>query len=182
MFELPVSLDILARSLLLTSAALLWVVALVRIVGLRAFSKMTAFDFVATVAIGSLLAAAATASSWSTFFQTGLAIAALLAVQALLAVLRRKSKRLRTIIGNTPVLLMENGEFCEEALDRTRVARQDVLSKIRAANALNLKDVRAVVLENTGDISVLHGGEVDEQLLSGVQRVATAERGATEGG
>ena len=182
MFELPVSLDILARSLLLTSAALLWVVALVRIVGLRAFSKMTAFDFVATVAIGSLLAAAATASSWSTFFQTGLAIAALLAVQALLAVLRRKSKRLRTIIGNTPVLLMENGEFCEEALDRTRVARQDVLSKIRAANALNLKDVRAVVLENTGDISVLHGGEVDEQLLSGVQRVPTAERGATEGG
>lgn len=178
MFELPISLDIVARSLLLTTTALLWVVALVRILGLRAFSKMTAFDFVATVATGSLLAAAATASSWSTFFQTGLAIAALLAVQAILAVLRRKSKRLRNIIGNTPVLLMENGEFCESALQLTRVAREDVLSKIRAANALHLSDVRAVVLENTGDISVLYGKEVDQKILSGVRRVRTNEQDA----
>jgi uncharacterized membrane protein YcaP (DUF421 family) len=181
MFELPISLDIIARSLFLTTAALLWVVALVRILGLRAFSKMTAFDFVATVAIGSLLAAAATASSWSIFFQTGLAIAALLAVQALLAVLRRKSKRFSNIIGNTPVLLLENGEFCEDALQLTRVAREDVLSKIRAANALNLRDVRAVVLENTGDISVLHGGEVDQQILSGVRRVQTDKQDVRRG-
>ena len=171
MFELPASLDIATRSLLLTTAALLWVVALVRVLGLRAFSKMTAFDFVSTIAIGSLLAAAATASSWSVFFQTGLAIAALLAVQAFLALLRRKSKRLRNIIGNTPVLLMENGQFCEGALQLTRVAREDVFSKIRAANALNLRDVRAVVLENTGDISVLHGEEIDQQILFGVRRM-----------
>lgn len=170
MFELPVSLDIVVRVFVLTTVALLWVVALVRVVGLRSFSKMTAFDFVATIAIGSLLAAAAAASSWSLFFQSVLAIAALLAVQELLAVLRR-SERLRDILGNTPVLLMENGEFCEGALQLTRVVREDVLAKIRAANALRLSDVRAVVLESTGDISILHGEAVDEQILSGVRRV-----------
>lgn len=172
MFGLPISLEIVARGLLLTTAALLWVVALVRVVGLRSFSKMTAFDFVATVAMGSLLAAAATASSWRAFAQVAVAMLALLAVQASLAVLRRRSDRLRDLIGNTPVLLMENGVFCEKALRVTRVAREDVLAKIRNANALELSDVRAVVLENTGDISVLHGPEIDEQLLHGVRRIS----------
>ena len=171
MFDLPVSLEIVARGVLLTAAALLWVVALVRLVGLRSFSKMTAFDFVATVAMGSLLAAAATASSWRAYAQVAVAMLALLAVQALLALLRRKSDRLRRLIGNTPVLLMEDGVFCEEALRATRVAREDVLAKIRAANALQLGDVRAVVLENTGDISVLHGAGVDERVLDGVKRL-----------
>lgn len=132
---------------------------------------MTAFDFVATVAMGSLLAAAATATSWGDFAQVLIAMAALLLIQATLAVSRRRSDRLRDLVGNTPVLLMEDGEFCEAALRFTRVAREDVLAKIRTANALDLKEVRAVVLENTGDISVLHGSAVDEKILEGVRRV-----------
>lgn len=171
MFDLPVSLDIIARGVLLTMAALLWVVALVRVVGLRSFSKMTAFDFVATIAMGSLLAAAAAASSWLAYAQILVGMLALLAVQAILALLRSRSERLRELIGNTPVLLMEDGVFCEEALRRTRIAREDVLAKIRAANALDLGAVRAVVLENTGDISVLHGCDLDERLLEGVRRI-----------
>ena len=171
MFDLLLPFDTVARAVLLTTAALLWVVALVRVVGLRSFSKMTAFDFVATVAMGSLLAAAATAASWVTFGQALIATAMLLGLQACLALLRRKSRRLRDLIGNRPVLLMENGEFCEAALQLTRVAREDVLAKIRTANALHLHEVRAVVLENTGDISVLHGAAVDSKLLEGVKRV-----------
>lgn len=175
MFDLPSWIEVAARGLLLSAAGLLWVLALVRIAGLRSFSKMTAFDFVATVAMGSLLAAAATASSWPSFAQVIVALAALLGVQALLAWLRSRSSRLREFIGNTPVLLMEDGRFCEAALKRTRVAREDVLAKIRAANALDLGDVRAVVLENTGDISVLHGETLDADLLSGVRRVPEAD-------
>lgn len=171
MFDLPITFDTLARGLVLTTAALLWVVALVRVVGLRSFSKMTAFDFVATIAMGSLLAAGATAVSWQAFAQVLVAMVAVLAVQAFLALLRRRSDKLRDLIGNTPTLLMENGEFCEPALRLTRVAREDVLAKIRTANALNLADVRAVVLENTGDISVLHGNAIDEEILKGVKRV-----------
>ena len=172
MFNLPILFDTPLRALLLTTAGLLWVLALVRITGLRSFSKMTAFDFVATIATGSLLAAAATAASWQVFAQVVLALAALLAAQAALARLRRQSGKLRDIMGNTPVLLMENGLFCEPALRECRIAREDVLAKIRAANALRLSEVRAVVLENTGDISVLHGEGLDEQILEGVRRVA----------
>ena len=50
--------DLVLRGLLLTAAGMIWIVLLVRIVGLRSFSKMTNFDFVMTVATGSLLAGA----------------------------------------------------------------------------------------------------------------------------
>lgn len=172
MFGLPPSLDIIARSLALTTIALLWVVMLVRVVGLRSFSKMTAFDFVTTIAMGSLLAAASGASSWKAFFQIVLAMAFLLMVQWLLARARIKSRRLRHLIANTPVLLMEDGVFCERALRQSRVAREDVLAKIRMANALELGAVRAVILENTGDISVLHGDHLDEDVIRDVKRLS----------
>ena len=53
---MPSMPDALLRGALLGPLALLWVLCLSRIVGLRSFTKMTAFDFVATVATGSLLA------------------------------------------------------------------------------------------------------------------------------
>ena len=93
----------------------------------------------------------------------------------------RKSRHLRGIIGNTPIMLMEDGEFCEDPLRLTRVAREDVFFKIRAANALQLNEVRAVVLENTGDISVLHGKEIDEEILAGVRRLQADQRDTTNG-
>ena len=172
MFGLSLPLDLLVRSAALTAVALLWVVVLVRILGLRSFSKMTAFDFVATIAMGSLLAAAATATNWRGFAQAVLALAFLLAAQWMLALARIKSGRLRRLIANTPVLLMEDGVFCEAALRSTRVAREDVLAKIRGANALDLRKVRAVILENTGDISVLHGDTLDEEIRGGVKGVS----------
>ncbi|HSJ78242.1 MAG TPA: DUF421 domain-containing protein, partial [Erythrobacter sp.] len=99
MFVEPNEMDILARGVLLTAGALLWVLLLVRVVGLRSFSKMTAFDFVATVATGSLLATAATATSWTGFAQVAIAILALMAVQASLSALRKASRTAREMLG-----------------------------------------------------------------------------------
>lgn len=168
MFTTDPLLDLILRSGLLSALALTWVVVCVRIVGLRAFSKMTSFDFVATVATGSLLAGAVQASEWSTFFQASLAIASLLGVQASVAVLRRKSDSVETAIQNSPMLLTKDGAFIEEALSRTRTSKSDIVGKLREANVLSLSEVRAVVLEATGDISVLHGKKLDDVLLDGV--------------
>jgi uncharacterized membrane protein YcaP (DUF421 family) len=164
-------LDLAARIVILGPLCLLVVVVITRIVGLRSFSKMTAFDFVATVATGSLLAGAAAATTWETFAQNSLSIAAILAFQALLAVLRRNSRGLSALMENDPVLLIENGRWNEAALRRTRVAEADIWAKLREANVYNIENLQAVVLETTGDISVLHcDDDVDEKILTGVVR------------
>jgi uncharacterized membrane protein YcaP (DUF421 family) len=169
MFGVPNEWDVLVRGVVLTITALLWVLLVVRVVGLRSFSKMTAFDFVATIATGSLLATAATATRWPDFVQVGIAVLALMAVQAALAGLRKASGTARDLLGNTPILLMRDGRFLDDAMRSARVAREDVLAKIRGANVGSISAVRAVVLETTGDISVLHGGDPDQALLEGVR-------------
>lgn len=169
MFELPQLWEPAARGVILTVVALGWIVALVRIVGLRSFSKMTSFDFVATVAAGSLLAAAATSDGWAAYMQALVALGALFGAQYLIARLRKSSATVEHAIQNEPLLLMRDGVMIEAALAKSRVARSDVIAKLREANALDLSKVRAVVLETTGDISVLHGDAIDEELLIGVR-------------
>ncbi|HZF93981.1 MAG TPA: YetF domain-containing protein [Allosphingosinicella sp.] len=146
----------LVRGLVLTAIALAWTIVMIRMVGLRSLSKMSAFDFVATIATGSLIATAATRDAWPDFAQALAALAAIFLVQWLLAAARRRSRRVRELVGNDPVLLVEDGRFIEAALAETRVTREEVLENLRAANVGSLAEVRAVVMETTGDISVLH--------------------------
>ena len=164
-------LDIAARGLLLAAAAILWVVVLVRINGLRSLSKMTNFDFVMTIALGSLVAGAAQASDWKAFAQAMVAMAGLFVVQAASARLRKTSDHVEDLMQNDPVFLMRDGKFCDDALTYARVAKSDLIAKLREANVLDYGQVRAVVLETTGDVSVLHGDHLDETLIENVKRV-----------
>lgn len=171
MLELGEPFGPFVRGLVLTSIAVLWTVLLVRIVGLRAFSKMTAFDFVTTIATGSLIAQAGTRSDWTSFFQALAAIAGVFLIQFVLAIARQRSDKVRRLITNRPILLMENGEFLEKAMSASRVSRSSVMEKLRAANVLDFSEVRVVVLETTGNISVIHGEDFDRRLIEGVDRI-----------
>ena len=151
MFGLPTTLDIIVRAGVLGALCLLFILLLVRLIGLRSFSKMTAFDFVITLATGSLLANATSASSWAAFGQSV------------------ASKDVHRLLENEPLMLMRDGAFLEDALKRSRVTREDVFSKLRTANVLELSQVRAVVLETPGDISVLHGDRLEDVLVEGVR-------------
>jgi len=85
MFSASPTLDLICRGLFLTTMVMVWVVLLVRINGLRSFSKMTNFDFVMTVAVGSLLASASQTTTWEAFLQAMVAMAALFIVQSVSA-------------------------------------------------------------------------------------------------
>ena len=169
MFALTTFPDHLMRGIVLSIIALILLIALIRMVGLRSLSKMTPFDFVVTVASGSLLAGAGQASNWASFLQCLAALAALFAGQYILGQLRRRSATVRSLLSNEPILLMRNGEFIDAALRQTRVTRSDIIAKLRESNALRLEKVRAVVLETTGDISVLHGDTLDDALIDDIR-------------
>jgi len=162
------TLEIILRILILAPSTLIWVVVMVRVVGLRTFSKMTAFDFVATIATGSLMANAATVSSWSAYWQAIGAMVVILLTQAAMALWRKRTEIASEILENEPIFLFKEGVWYEEALKKSRTTKADIWGKIREANALSLSDVRAVILETTGDVSVLHGDTLSEEILTGV--------------
>ena len=137
------------------------VILFTRIFGLRSFSKMSSFDFAMTVAIGSLIASVTISTTSLMNGVVGLLV--IYTLQLSVAFLRRK-KFVEKAVDNRPMLLMRNGEILEENMREVRVTKDDLRSKLREANVFNYNQVRAVVMETTGDISVLHSSDENEVL------------------
>ena len=148
------------------------VVVSIRMVGLRSLSKMSSFDFAMTVAIGSLVAS--TVLSKSTPLANGIfALFCILGLQWCVAKLRLRSESFEGWVDNCPMLLMDGETMLRDNMRKTRVTESDLIAKLREANVIQISEVYAVVLETTGDISVLHGKkdlELDDKLLQGVNR------------
>ena len=165
-------------------------IALIRVVGLRSFSKMSSFDFAMTVAIGSVLASTIVTPT-PPLVQAAVALASLFGVQVVIAALRKHTAWAEHVVDNEPIVLMAGDRILHDNLSQTRVTENDLWAKLREANVLDPQEVRAVVLETTGDISVLHGQpdrvDLHPCLLRGVRdagRVGLGEddyEGGTDG-
>lgn len=142
------------------------VLAVVRVNGLRSFSKMSSVDFVVTIAIGSVVASVA---ATTTSVAAGVcAVVVLFGVQFLATTLRRHD---RGLLDNSPEVLMIGSELRHDVMRRRRVTEGDVRGKLRESGATSLDDVICVILETTGDVSVLkrqQGGKLDPWILDDV--------------
>ena len=123
---------------------------------------MSSFDFAMTVALGSMIATTVLSKSVS-LWNGIMGLAIIYSLQLLVAIFRR-FKPVRDMVDNAPLLLMDGQNIIYENLKKSRVTEEDLRSKLRETNVIRLKEVRAVVFEATGDISVLHTGDMDEEL------------------
>lgn len=148
------------------------VIAFTRFSGLRSFSKMSSFDFAMTVAVGSLIATTILMED-PPLLQSIVALATLYILQIAVAKLRGRSSFIDNLVDNQPVLLMRGTEILDDNMINTKVTYDDLRAKLREANITQLSQVKAVVMETTGDVSVLHNAdpehELDDELLSNVK-------------
>ncbi|WP_179315080.1 DUF421 domain-containing protein [Winogradskyella undariae] len=145
-------------SIILTAIGIyIALIILTRISGKRSFSKMSSFDFAMTVSIGSILATVIVSKSVS--LQYGiLGLAIIYSLQMLVATFRQWQS-IQDLVDNKPTFLMKNGQLLKDNLKKCKVTESDVKAKLREANVIQLSEVKAVVFESTGDISVLHGSD-----------------------
>jgi uncharacterized membrane protein YcaP (DUF421 family) len=167
MEQLGASWTHLAEVLVSGVVAYIAVILLTRISGVRSLAKMSSFDFAATVAVGSTLAATLLGQTPLVAGLAGLAV--LFGAQWVIGTARRRDL-LRGALDNAPLLLMAGGEVLDSNLRHARVSREELWSQLRLAGVCSRAEVYAVVMETTGDISVLRAGEpVDAELLDGVR-------------
>ena len=147
------------------------VILFTRLAGKRSFSKMSSFDFAITVAIGSIIASTILLPSVS-LLQGICGLASVYILQLTASYLRR-FQAFGRVIDNTPLLLMDGSNILQDNLKKAKVTEGDLRSKLREANVLNFSQIKAVVLETTGDISVLHAEDdtdVADWILKDVKR------------
>ncbi|GAA1233332.1 DUF421 domain-containing protein [Prauserella halophila] len=145
-----------------TAAIYLALVVYSRLAGLRSFAQMTNFDIAATVALGSITATTAVSTEVS-LLQGAVGLGVLFALQWLIAGVRKRNG-VQDIVDNRPLLLMVGRNVIEENLAQGQLTRDDVRAKLRLAGVTRMDRVRAVVLETTGEVSVLAGDPGGEPL------------------
>ncbi|PNW27494.1 DUF421 domain-containing protein [Formosa algae] len=134
------------------------IIILTRVFGLRTFAKMSSFDFASTIAMGSVLASVILNSNYS-LVKGAIALATIIGFQTLFSFLVRKSGFLKTLFTNKPQIIMWNGKILHRKLKRCNVSQDDLIAKLREANVHDFSDVKAVIFESTGDVSVIHNTE-----------------------
>ena len=155
---------------IITSTVIVYIgiLVLVRMNGLRSFSKMTSHDFATTIAVGSIFGTVILQKEPSAI-QGLVAIATLLLFQSLYSLWRMN--RPYNFSENTPLLLLDEKGFIQENLNKARLSQSDIYAKMREANVDSISDVNAVIFETSGDISILHGHtEFDGKILDGVRK------------
>ena len=166
----------LGTVLLATAVAYPLLIVVLRAGGKRTLAKMNAFDFVVTVAIGSLLAS--TVLSGTPVLDGVAAVAALVALQALVTWGSVRSDRFEALVKSQPTLVLHRGRFLEDAMRHERVTREEIRNAIRMSDVARVEDVDAVVLESDGAFSVLQSVPSDRVAgaLAGVGGAADAFR------
>ena len=140
------------RTILVGILAYVTLVMFLRISGKRTLAKLNAFDLVVTVALGSTLSAVLLQEPIA-LAEGAVALGLLILMQFLVTFVSVRSPSFAKTVRSEPTLLAHNGEFCDEAMKRERITREEALSAVRSAGGQDIESVRHMVLESDGTIS-----------------------------
>jgi uncharacterized membrane protein YcaP (DUF421 family) len=146
-------------------------VVFLRSTGSRSLSKLNAFDFVVTVAIGSTFGGALV-SSGVALAEAVAAFSVLLTMQFVVGFVQTRWPGFKRFVTNPPRLLYYRGTFLRGEMRKQRVVEDEIRAVAREAGVGSLAEVEAVVLESSGEMSVVTSG-VDGSAMGNIQLEGT---------
>ena len=148
-------------------ALYLVVLLLIRIMGQRTMASLSSFDLAAAVALGAVVGRAILGYT-PTLVAGALGLVTLLVLQAVTGQLRR-FRRAAGLINNRTFVLMAGDEIIQANLRRTHVSERELIARLRQAGIRHRSEVACVILESTGQISILRSGVlIEPRILEGV--------------
>lgn len=146
-------------------ATYIFIILAVRISGKRSTSKMNNFDWIVTVAMGSIAGSIVLLKD-VVLLDGFMAVGSLLALQFLTTKLSVHYPFVRNLLVAAPTLLYYRGEFVEDVLVKERVNRAEILSAARQQGYSDLDGIVAVILEPSAGLSFIEGMNQEDSVLS----------------
>jgi len=145
------------------------IVVLLRIVGQQALAKMSGFDVVFAVTLGSVIGTVVITRDVP-IVEAVAALLTLLAMQELTRFFQSRYLGVHHAVRQPPRVMLWDGELLEDRLRASSVSADEIRAAVRKAGLRSLADARIVVLENDGDWSVVakREGESDESAFFGL--------------
>lgn len=144
----------LTRTLIITIIAYIAIILMLRISGKRTLSKMNAFDFIITIALGSAFATI-TLNKSVALADGALVFFLLIFLQYNITWLSVRNKFIKKLITSRPSLLLYKGELFKDVLKKERITIEEIYVAARQKGISDLKSIDAIVLETAGEITVI---------------------------
>lgn len=129
------------------------IIAFIRLSGKRSTSQMNNFDWIVTVAMGSLVGSLLVIED-VTLAEAVFAIGLLMGLQYLFTLGAARFDWVERIIKSRPTLLFD-GDFHRSAMREERITESEISAAVRENGLNHLSDVRWVVLESDASFSVV---------------------------
>lgn len=129
-------------------------IALVRLGNKRFVGRMSAFDFLLAIIIGSMLSRAITSSTQ--FFSILAACLLLILLHRSFSTIAARSDNFGNWIKGSERVIVKDGEILWKQMRKSNLSKQDLMQNLRLnANIANVEEVKEARLERNGDISVI---------------------------
>ena len=144
----------LGRTFIITILGYIIMILFLRVSGKRTLSKMNAFDFIVTIALGSSLATVALNKSVP-LIEGALVFFLLIFLQFTITWISVRTGKFRNLVTSQPILLLYRGKLFPEILKKERITVEEVHMALRKKGIEELEKVDAIIMETTGDIVVI---------------------------
>ena len=155
--------------IVIVSAIVIYLVLLLllRLFGARVLSGLTGFDIVVSITLGAV-AGRVIIGHPPTLTAGIIGLVTLLCCEAIFGLVR-SNIRIHRSLNSQPTVVLAHGQPQQDLMRKTHVTTKDIMSSIRRAGITNLKQVRCIILEPSGVLSVLsYGSDLDPEVLHGV--------------
>jgi len=163
------------RILVVGTLSYLLILLVLRISGKRTLSKMNSFDFIVTVALGSVLANILTSQDVA-LVDGILSFSLLVGLQFISSWLSVRSDTFNQFIKSSPKLIYYNGRYHKAAMKKERIPKVEILQTARSEGIESMENVLAVILETDGTFSVINKSDQEDSNHSSLENVEVEEK------
>ncbi len=132
----------------------IFLIVILRVTGKRQIGQMSPFDLVLLLVLSNAVQNSMNGGDNSVAGGMILSVT-LVAVNWLTGQITFLNKKAEHLIEGNPQVLIHNGKVYEKALADAQLTRHELMAAIRSEGYSDLTEVRAVILENDGSISVI---------------------------
>jgi uncharacterized membrane protein YcaP (DUF421 family) len=132
----------------------------VRVLVRRPGAQMTLFEFVIVFLIGGVIILATVGKDRSTT-NCVTAILTVGLMHRLVSWAKSKSPRIGAIVDGTPLVIVEDGKWRKQVMQRVYLDPEDVMAAARTKGIKSIFDVKYAILERNGAISIIRKPQQD---------------------
>jgi uncharacterized membrane protein YcaP (DUF421 family) len=126
----------------------------------RTLAEMSAFDFVAAVAVGAIVGRVPNASTTS-YIAGAVTLVTVLVAHRIISKLRYFPS-LATLFDHPPRVLVSRGKVVDSQLQRSGLTKNDLYGLLRQSGVLELDEVHLVIFEQRGKVSIIRRTDIRE--------------------